>query len=362
MSEGTGLYDVIESDVLVIGGGLAGANAAIEAARQGCRASLLDKGFFGKTGISAGNSSGYTMAIIREPDTVEILVRDMLEVGRYLNKREIVELYAGEIAKGVILELEKLGVIFERDENNDIPLKKHGAHSYPRTTRFTWQNAPAMMRHGLIPEALNLGVRIFNKTLITRLLLKDDEIVGAHALNMTDGIGKVFRAKSIVLATGNAASLFGHRAGMMTTGDGYSLAYQAGALLRGMEFVSCSLGLADTKRFPGLLGEPPSLQSSSGQFPKMYNAKNERFMERYDPERLEGCPKYKYMYAICNEVREGRGTEHGGVWMDITGLDKDAPNYEFLVHQLSPLGIDVSKTERLEYTIAPYYFIGGGGL
>lgn len=352
-------YDVIETDVLVIGGGLAGASAAIEAAKQGCQIILVDKGFFGKTGIGAGNSFGYTTALIREPDTPEKLIQDMLDVGRHINKRKLVELFAEGIASGTILKLEELGVIFERDEQGIIPLRKHGAHSYARTTRFTWQNAPGIMRIGLVPEVLNLGVRVMNKTLVTRLLLKDGEIVGAHALDMINGAGTVIRAKSIVLASGNAASLFGQRPGMMTTGDGYSLALHAGASLTGMEFVSCSLGLVNTRLFPGLLGEPPTLQSSTGELPKMYNARNERFMERYDPERLEGGPKYKYMFAICNEIREGRGTPNGGIWMDITGLDENAPNREFLTHQLGPIGIDVTRTKRIEYTIAPFYFIGG---
>lgn len=358
-TESLGEYDVIESDVLIIGGGLAGANAAMAAAKQGCRVVLIDKGFFGKTGVSSGNSYGTTTAVIREPDTQDTLVQDMLEVGRYINKRKIVELFAEGVANGVILELERLGVIFKRDGNNNIVIWKHGAHSYPRCTHFTWQNVPNMMKLSMIPELLNLGIRIFNKTLVTKLLLKDGEIAGAYAIDIISGIGKVFRAKSTVLAAGNAALLFGLRAGMMTTGDGYSLAYQGGALLRDMEFVSCSLGLADTRQLPGLLGEPPCLQSSKGELPKMYNANDERFMERYDPQWLEGCAKYKYMYAICNEVREGRGTEHGGVWIETVGLDKNAPFYEFFVNQLSPLGIDVHEARRLEYAIAPYYFTGG---
>jgi len=139
----------------------------------------------------------------------------------------------------------------------------------------------------------------------------------------------------------------------MTTGDGYSLAYRAGATLRDMEFVSCSLGLADTRQLEGLLGV-----RDGGGF-EMYNSKGEPFMERYHPKSLGYCPKYKRMYAICNEVREGRGTEHGGVWMETNGMDTDASDYDMCIHQLGPLGINIKKAVRFEYIIAPYYFTGG---
>jgi fumarate reductase (CoM/CoB) subunit A len=346
--------DVIETDVLVVGGGLAGGHAAMMAARQGCQVLLVDKGFFGKTGVSSGNAFGAYLAGVREGNTPDQFVQDMLEVGRHVNRREMVELFVDGITKGVMLESEKIGLIYKRDENNKLLRRGLGRHTY--ILQFNWQHGPTMMRLGLVPELLGQGVRILNKMLVTKLLLSQGEVVGVFALDIINGSAKVIKARSTVLTTGNAARLFGFRAGSMTTGDGYSLAYQAGATLRDMEFVSCSVGLADTRLLEALVGQ---LSSSKGERPRMFNAKGERFMEKYNPVGLESGPKYKYMYAICNEVREGRGTKHCGVWIETSKLDKGALAHDVCTYELGPLGIDVEKTERLECTIAPYYFTGG---
>ena len=346
----------VETDVLVIGGGAAGARAAIEARDQGARVLLVNKGFLGRTGITASTTGGIG-GFIQQPDNPEIYFQDIVKCGRHINNKDIVRLFVKEIADGNVMELEQFGVTFDRDAKNKLRVLKMGGHSFPRMVMATWLNAPAILRYGLIPQMLKKGVQVIDQVVITKILLDGGQVSGAMGINLKMGRSEVFRSKSIILATGNAGQLFGESAGLSATGDGYSLAYQAGARLRDMEFVSCSIGLAyPLTRRGKVLGEPATRK---GSYPILYNSKREFFMRQYFPDALQGYTKDMYMYGISKEVREGRGTPHGGVWVDFSNLDPTGPSYPVFKEFMSSLTLDAQKGSAIECILAPYYFPGG---
>jgi fumarate reductase (CoM/CoB) subunit A len=348
-----------ETDVLVIGGGAAGVRAAIEAKDQGAEVLLVNKGFLGRTGITA-STWGSIVGSIEYPDDLEIFSQDMIKCGHSINNKDIVRLFVKEVREGNVLELENFGVTFDRDQRNEIKILKMGGHSFPRMVMATWLNGPTILRYGLIPQMIKKGVRVVDQVIVTKILLDENQIIGAMGLNLKTGEMEIYRSKSIILATGNAGQLFGESAGLSATGDGYSLAYQAGARLRDMEFITCSLGLAYPLTLRGkVLGEPVILRKSDGTSPKLYNSQNEFFMERYFPDATQEYTKDMYLFAISKEVQEGRGSPHGGVWVDFSNLDPGGPFYPFLKQIMDSINIDIEKGGSLEYTIAPFYFPGG---
>lgn len=344
-----------DADVLVIGGGASGSMAAIEARDQGADVLLANKGFLGMTGVTASTQGGIA-AVIAPPDSQETFVQDMLKCGRNLNDPALVRLYVGEIANGEVLRLEKFGVTFDRDEGNTLRVLKVGGHSFPRMVMATWLNATTILRYGLVPQILRKGVRVVDQILMTRLLVDGDRVCGAVGVNMKSGKVELFRSRAVVLATGNAAQLFGESAAFSTTGDGYSLAYHAGARLRDMEFVSCTIGLAHPPALRGkVLGEPSTLP---GTRPLLYNAAGALFMEQHFPG-VELYTKDMYMRGICWELRAGRGSPHGGVWYDFSNLDPHGPSYPFVKQVLDSMSESIAREGRVEVSLAPYFFPGG---
>ena len=348
-----------ETDVLVIGGGAAGARAAIEARDQGADVLLINKGFLGRTGTTA-STWGSIAGSIHPPDDPAIFLQDMLECGQHINDKGIVRLFIEEIRKGHVMDLQNFGVAFDRDQQNQVKVLKMGGHSFPRMVMATWLNAPTILRNGLIPRMMKNGVNVVDRYVVTKILLDENGISGAMGVNLKTGKVEICRSKAIVLATGNAGQLFGESAGLSATGDGYSLAYRAGARLRDMEFITCSLGLAHPPALRGkVLGEPVVLRKSDGTSPELYNAKREFFMERYFPNATQGYTKNMYMVAISKEVQMGCGSPHEGVFVDFSDLDPTGPFFPFLKQIMDSMDIDIVKGGSLEYTIVPFYFPGG---
>ncbi|GHU04660.1 fumarate reductase subunit A [Betaproteobacteria bacterium] len=345
-----------EADVLVIGGGAAGSIAAIGAKDAGAgRVLLVNKGFLGRTGITASTQGALT-GVLQSPDEPERFVQDMLKCGHQLNDVGHVRRYVNEINAGAVLDLERLGVTFDRDADDKLRALKVGGHSFPRMLMATWLTSTTILRYGLIPQILRNGINVVDQMIITKLMLDDGRVCGAVGLNARTGTIEVFRAKAVILATGNAGQLFGESAGLSATGDGYSLAYQAGASLRDMEFVSCTIGLAHPEGLRGkVIGEPSTIPGSK---PQLFNALNERFLEKYYPDTTL-FTKDMYMLGIARELKAGRGTPHGGVWYDFSNLDPDGPSNPFVMQVLGMLDESIRKQGVLECTLAPYYFPGG---
>lgn len=345
-------YKVFETGVLVIGGG-GGARAAIGVSQTGCDVILVDKGIAGKSGITA-LSFGIVCSYIVPPDSAEVLFSDMVKAGEYLNNQRLLKAYTEEIAAGEILGLEgKYGFVFDRREDGSLVRKKMGGHSYPRDLVVTWNDAPCMMK-GAYGEVVKRGIKIINDIMIVSLLTNNGVCVGALGLDLRTGDKIVFKANCTVLATGGLANLYKiNDCSRGSTGDGYALAYRAGAELMDMEFVQTMLGFAWPKALEGIgIGEPALVDG------KLYNSKNERFMAKIDPAKMDNQPKDIVGRAVMREIKEGRGSEHNAVWMDMTHLNEKYPHYFYLKPLAANVGLDINK-EWVEVIPAVHHSMGG---
>jgi fumarate reductase (CoM/CoB) subunit A len=345
---------VLETDVLVIGGGVTATRAAISAYDEGANVVLADKGIVGKSG---GGPVAYsvTAALIRPPDSPEALFQDMVKSGQGLNNQRLVRVFAEDVAQGRVLDLEKFGIVFARTPDGNLNLRQMGGHSHPRDIASFHA---ASMVNVLVSEVIRRNIKVMSEVMITRLLTEEGCVVGAIGLNKKTGDLMTFRAKTTVLTAGGAGQAYG--AGeisgyttnlMEITGDSYAMAYRVGAELVDMEFVQSIPALAYPDLYKGvLLGEPSATNA------KLYNSNRERFMERYDPERKERTTKDMLASSTFREVKAGRGTPHGGVWMDFS----EAPPDSFHIFPLpfKEMGIDPKK-DWVEMIPGIHYFMGG---
>jgi fumarate reductase (CoM/CoB) subunit A len=345
---------VIETDVLVIGGGVTANRAAIAANDGGAKVILVDKGISGKSG---GGPVAYsvTAALIRSPDNVETFFNDIIESGQGLNNQRLVKAFVEDVAKGRVLELENYGIVFARTEDGHLSLRQMGGHSHPRDIASFHA---ASMVNVLVSEVMKRDIKVISEVMITCLITGEGGVVGAIGLDKKTGNLIVFRAKTTVLTAGGAGQAFGpgRISGYTTTlmevtADSYAMAYKVGAELVDMEFVQFIIGFAHPEIYKGILVGEPAAHNA-----KLYNSKRERFMKRYNPERMEKTTKDALAAAIATEVKEGRGTPHGGVWMDMGEASSDS--LQIFPYPFKEMNIDLKK-EWIEVIPSTHYFMGG---
>jgi fumarate reductase (CoM/CoB) subunit A len=345
---------VLEADVLVIGGGVTATRAAVSAHDEGANVVLVDKGIVGKSG---GGPVAYsvTAALIRPPDSPETLFQDMIKSGQELNNRRLVRVFAEDVAQGRVLELEKFGIVFARTPDGNLNLRQMGGHSHPRDIASFHA---ASMVNVLVSEVIRRNIRVMSEVMITRLLTEGGCVVGAIGLDKKTGDLIIFRAKATVMTAGGAGQAYGpgeimgYTTNLMEiTGDSYALAHRIGAELIDMEFVQSILAFAYPEAYKGILaGEPAACNA------KLYNSKKERFMERYDPKRMERTTKDILASSIFREVKAGRGTPHGGAWMDFSEAPADF--FHIFPYPFKEMGINPKK-DWAEVMPAVHYFMGG---
>lgn len=347
-------FSVLETDVLVIGGGITATRAAVAAYDQGAKVILVDKGIIGKSG---GGPVAYsvTAALVQAPDSAEVFFQDMIRSGHGLNNQRLVKAFVEDIIQGRVLELERFGIVFAREKDGQLSRRQMGGHSYPRDVASFHA---ASMVNVLVSEVMRREIKVLSETAITRLLTCDGRVVGAVGLNRKTGEVIAFRAKSTVLTAGGASQAFGPGkvCGYSTTlleitGDSYAMAYRIGAELVDMEFIQYILAFAYPELYKGILAGEPAAQNA-----KLYNSREERFMERYDPERMECSTKDVLAAAIIHEVKAGRGTPHGGAWMDFSAASEDS--LHIFPYPFEEAGIDPRK-DRVEVMPAVHYHMGG---
>ena len=343
----------VQADVAVVGTGSAGYCAAIEAARAGCSVLVLDKGLAGRSGASV--SAEQIAAVIpgaAEGDSPEVHYRDTLASGQGLNDPRLARVMVEEAEAGIAW-LEALGVLFKRAPDGRYALDPMNGHSFPRSLYFRDVTGKVMI-DTLRGEAQRLGVRSLEDIQVTSLIGGGREVSGAVGLDQQRGDPVLARARALVLATGGAGQLYPLTTNpAQCTGDGLCLALKAGAVLKDLEFYQF---------YPISVVVPRTLRGfvlGISQFGRLYNAKGERFMEKYSPDTLEGATRDVLAQAIASELRAGNGGPGGGVYLDVTGLkDQVYAEYSDAVRLTRKHGIDLRR-ERVEVRPAAHYAMGG---
>jgi fumarate reductase (CoM/CoB) subunit A len=355
MPELDGVVDQIDTDVLVVGGGLAALRCAYEARLRGAHVAVVVKGRVGRSGSSAMTSAGYS-AVIDPSDTPQLHVDDTLLGGRGLNDARLVEIMAAE-APARREELLALGASMALEDDGSLVVHPSGDHTIPRT-------AVAASFRGLdltLPLTAAIekaGCEIHERTMVLDVLRAEDGVVGAVGVRRGVDPGIVaIRAGVVVLATGGCGSLFAISSNPSdVTGDGYAIALRAGATLRDMEFVQFYPWRCIEPFDRGRMPIQPSTFKVGGQ---LLNARGERFMASWDPERLESAGRDISARAIYDQIRQGFDVR-GGVLLDISRLSDEqwrATNPRPAAW-FESRGIDYRQTE-LVLSPEAHFFMGG---
>ena len=377
-------YETHEHDVIVIGAGGAGLRAAIEAAAQGVSVGLICKSLLGKAHtVMAEGGIAAAMGNVWPEDNWQVHFRDTMRGGKMLNNWRMAQLHAQEAPERV-LELERWGALFDRTKDGLISQRDFGGHRYARLAHVGDRTGLEMIRT-LQYHGIHQGIDVYMECNIQRLLKDGDRVSGAVGYWRKNGEMVVFKSKAVVLATGGIG-----RAWKVTsnsweyTGDGHSLALWAGADLIDMEFVQFH---------PTGMVWPPSVrgilvtESVRGDGGTLKNNTGEQFMFNYIPDFFKGetadnieeaerwyadkknnrrtpnlLPRDEVARAINSEIKAGRGSPHGGVFLDICtrrSADYIMKRLPSMYHQFKELaGVDITK-EPMEVGPTQHYVMGG---
>jgi succinate dehydrogenase / fumarate reductase, flavoprotein subunit len=382
-------YTTYEHDVLVIGAGGAGLRAAIEAAAQGVSVGLVCKSLLGKAHtVMAEGGIAAALANVDDRDSWTVHFADTMRGGQYLNNWRMAELHAREAPQSV-RELEAWGALFDRTKDGRILQRNFGGHKYPRLAHVGDRTGLEMIRT-LQDHGIHCGIDVHMECTMVTLLLDDGRVTGAFGYERERGRFKLFRAKAVVLATGGVGRAYQITSNSWEyTGDGHALAYHAGAELMDMEFVQFHpTGMIWPPSVRGILvtegvrGEGGVLRNREGRrfmfgdIPDSYKsqtADNEEEGWRYTqgdknarrpPELLT---RDHVARCIVREIKEGRGSPHGGVYLDISWIKERLPHaadhikkkLPSMYHQFKQLAdIDIT-TEAMEVGPTTHYIMGG---
>ncbi|MGD2271973.1 MAG: FAD-binding protein [Desulfobacterales bacterium] len=344
---------VFETDVLVIGTGGAGLYAAIRAAEAGRRVTILDKGLVGRSGGTVSGAGVSAVGPWSEPgDSVDVHFRDTIVGGSYLSDQPLVRVLTTE-AQDRVREMESWGLCFDKKPDGRYVLDRAGGHSYPRVMAIS-DRVGLQMTKVLRAQLLRQGVDHRQDVTITRLFTHDGGVVGAMGVDLGNGEIVQFSAPAVVLATGGIGQLYPVTSNpIKVTGDGLALALEAGASLINMEQVQF---------YPCGMVHPPSLHGfilGIQEYAKLYNAENERFMAKYEPELLEHTTRDRLARGIYNEIVEGRGTQHGGVFLDATEVPEETLRSFMYEREIcAERGFDYHD-QRVEIAPSAHFFMGG---
>ncbi len=382
-------YQTHDHDVLVIGAGGAGLRAAIEAAAAGVSVGLVCKSLLGKAHtVMAEGGIAAALANVDDRDSWRVHFADTMRGGQYINNWRMAELHARE-APDRVRELEAWGALFDRTKDGRILQRNFGGHRYPRLAHVGDRTGLELIRT-LQDHGIHQGIDVHMECTVISLLKDGERIAGAFAYERERGRFKLFRAKAVVLATGGVGRAFKITSNSWEyTGDGHTLAYDAGADLMDMEFVQFHpTGMIWPPSVQGILvteavrGEGGVLKNSEGRrfmfddIPENYRsqtADNEEEGWRYTqgdkaarrpPELLT---RDHVARCINREVKAGRGSPHGGVFLDIAWIKERVPNgadhikkkLPSMYHQFKQLAdLDITQ-EPMEIGPTTHYIMGG---
>jgi succinate dehydrogenase / fumarate reductase, flavoprotein subunit len=382
-------FQTYEHDVLVIGAGGAGLRAAIEASAAGVSVGLVCKSLLGKAHtVMAEGGIAAALANVDERDNWRVHFSDTMRGGQYVNSWRMAQLHAQE-APARVRELEAWGAVFDRTPDGRILQRNFGGHRYPRLAHVGDRTGLEMIRT-LQDHGVHKGIGVYMEHTVVKLLKDGDRVAGAFAYSRDRGRFIVFKAKAVVLATGGIGKAYKITSNSWEyTGDGHTLAYDAGAELQDMEFIQFH---------PTGMIWPPSVrgilvtEGVRGEGGILLNNKGEQFMYKDIPDLYKNQtakdPEEGWRYCtgdknaqrpaelltrdhvarcIMHEVKAGRGSPHGGVYLDISWIKKkiaNAPEHikkklPSMYHQFKELGgIDIT-TEAMEVGPTTHYVMGG---
>jgi succinate dehydrogenase / fumarate reductase flavoprotein subunit len=382
-------YERVEHDVLVVGAGGAGLRAAIAAAESGARVGIVCKSLLGKAHtVMAEGGAAAALANVDDRDNWRVHFADTMRGGQYMNNWRMAELHAKE-APDRIRELEAWGALFDRTSDGRILQRNFGGHRYPRLAHVGDRTGLEMIRT-LQDHAIHMPIDVHMEVTVVRLLKDGDRVAGALAYDREKGRFTLFAAGAVVLATGGIGRAFSITSNSWEyTGDGQALAYQAGAELVDMEFVQFHpTGMVWPPSVKGIL----VTEGVRGEGGVLRNSLGRRFMfddipENYRPQTADTEEEgWRYVVGdksarrppelltrdhvarcIQREVREGRGSPHGGVFLDIAWIKERIPNaaehirkkLPSMYHQFMQLAnIDITTTP-MEVGPTTHYIMGG---
>lgn len=353
-----GKYETHEHDVIVIGAGGAGLRAAIEASAQGASVGLVCKSLLGKAHtVMAEGGIAAAMANVAPEDNWETHFKDTMYGGKMLNNWRMAQIHATE-APDRIRELERWGALFDRTKEGKINQRAFGGHTWKRLCHVGDRTGLELIRT-LQDKGIHSGIDVYMECTITDLLKDGDKVVGAFGYWRDTGKFVLFKAKAIILATGGIGKIYQVTSNSWEyTGDGHALAYSAGAELIDMEFIQFHpTGMVWPPSVKGIL----VTEAVRGEGGILTNSKGERFMEKYDPERMELSTRDVVARAIYTEAQEGRGTPHGGAYLDIShrGVEYIIKKLPSMYHQFMEFAdIDITK-DPMEVGPTTHYVMGG---
>jgi succinate dehydrogenase / fumarate reductase flavoprotein subunit len=384
----TDKYERHDFDVIVIGAGGAGLRAAIEASAQGAKTAIICKSLLGKAHtVMAEGGIAAALAHIDLQDSWQVHFKDTMKGGQFLNHWRMAMLHAQE-APDRVRELEQWGAVFDRTPDGKILQRAFGGHTYKRLAHVGDRTGLELIRT-LQDRGVHQGIDVFMECTVTALLKDGDRVTGALAYWRENGRSVVFRAKAVVLATGGYGKCWKVTSNSWEyTGDGHALAYDAGAELIDMEFFQFHpTGMVWPPGVMGLL----VTEAVRGDGGLLKNTAGERFMWKYLPEDKrkdfaetpeeaerwlkailaghqttdrrppELSTRDNVARAIYTEVKEGRGTPHGGAWLDISWQDPERVKKKLpsMYHQFKELAdVDITK-QPMEVGPTAHYAMGG---
>ena len=349
----------ISTSVLVIGTGGSGLRAAIEVAEAG--ADVLAVGKRPKedahTSLAAGGINA-ALATMDPDDTWQQHAADTIKESYDLANPRTVEIVTQGAAEG-IADLERYGMDFAKEDDGRISQRFFGAHTWRRTA-FAGDYTGLEIQRTLIRRAESLNIPILDRVYITKLLVSGGRIFGAYGFDVIDGTGYRIHADAVILAAGGHNRIWRRTSSRRdeNTGDSFRLAVEAGARLRDAELVQFHpSGIIEPENAAGTLVS----EAARGEGGILRNGLGERFMERYDPQRMELSTRDRVALAAYTEIAEGRGTENGGVWLDVSHLPR-----ETIMSRLPRVFQTLMETQMLDITASPieiappaHYSMGG---
>src|SRR5512136_1466143 len=345
--------EVVDCHVLVIGSGGAGVRAAIEASPYG-DVVLVSKTLVGKGGCTTMAEGGFN-AVMREADSCGIHFEDTMKGGAFLNDPELVDI----LVKEAPLRMEDLiawGAVFDFTDTDEIAKRPFGGQQFPRTCYAGDRTGHEMMTT-LVERLDGTNVITLQEYTVIDLLKDGDRVIGAMALDEKGNL-VILKADSTVLATGGGTKVYDISTNSSSgTGDGFAIGYRAGAELIDMEMIQFHPTGAV---FPYDARGRLVTEAVRGEGGLLLNNRGERFMKNYDPQRMELSTRDVVARAIATEIREGRGTLNGGVYLDVTHLSREhiETRLPVMLEQFLKFGVDI-RTTPMEVAPTAHHVMGG---